>query len=103
MSPPTCQKCGVEYQEGSYAEHRVLPYHVAVIKEKEKARVKRARKAYRARTGYRPFHERYADLDVDRLAQIIREVDGNHDLGAGELAEAIVARLSSSEHGSASR
>lgn len=31
--------------------------------------------------------------DVDRLAQIIREVDGNHDLGAGALAEAIVARL----------
>ena len=34
--------------------------------------------------------------DVDRLAQIIRKVDGSHNLGAGSLAEAIleeVARL----------
>ena len=31
---------------------------------------------------------------VDELAQIIREVDGNHQLGAGRLAEAILARLS---------
>jgi hypothetical protein len=27
---------------------------------------------------------------VDRLAQIIRIADGNHDMGAGELADAIV-------------
>lgn len=33
------------------------------------------------------------NIDVDDLAQIIREVDGNHDLGAGELAEAILDRL----------
>lgn len=31
--------------------------------------------------------------DIDRLARIIREVDGNHKLGAGALAEAIVAEL----------
>lgn len=31
--------------------------------------------------------------DVDRLSNIIREVDGNHDLGAGALAEAILERL----------
>ena len=34
------------------------------------------------------------DLDVDELAQIIRTVDGDHSLGAGALAEAILARLS---------
>lgn len=32
-------------------------------------------------------------LDVDTLAQIIRTVDGNYDLGAGALAEAILAEL----------
>jgi len=32
-------------------------------------------------------------LDVDALAQAIRIVDGNHDLGAGALAEAIVAHF----------
>ena len=32
-------------------------------------------------------------IDVDDLAQIIRQVDGNHDLGAGALAEAILDRL----------
>lgn len=32
-------------------------------------------------------------IDVDNLAQIIRQVDGNHDLGAGALAEAILDRL----------
>ena len=31
---------------------------------------------------------------VDELAQIIRRVNGNHSLGAGELAEAILAALS---------
>jgi hypothetical protein len=31
--------------------------------------------------------------DVDALAQIIRTVDGNHDLGAGALAEAILRNL----------
>ena len=31
--------------------------------------------------------------DVDELAQIIRRVDGNHSLGAGALAEAIIAVL----------
>ena len=30
---------------------------------------------------------------VDELAQIIRQVDGNHSLGAGALAEAIIAKL----------
>ena len=33
-------------------------------------------------------------VTVDELAQIIRRVDGNHSLGAGELAEAILASLS---------
>lgn len=32
-------------------------------------------------------------LDVERLTALIREVDGNHDLGAAALAEAILARL----------
>lgn len=31
--------------------------------------------------------------DVDALAQIIREVDGNNSLGAGALAEAIISRI----------
>lgn len=30
--------------------------------------------------------------DVDTLANIIREVDGNHDKGAGELAELIIEK-----------
>jgi hypothetical protein len=30
---------------------------------------------------------------IDRLAQVIREVDGNHSLGAGALAEAIIAKF----------
>jgi hypothetical protein len=34
------------------------------------------------------------ESDTDRLWNIIREVDGNHDLGAGALAEAILERLS---------
>ena len=29
---------------------------------------------------------------IDRLAQTIREVDGNHDKGAAELAEAILSK-----------
>ncbi|AEK36193.1 hypothetical protein CVAR_0839 [Corynebacterium variabile DSM 44702] len=33
------------------------------------------------------------NVNVDDLAQIIRQVDGNHDLGAGALAEAILDRL----------
>lgn len=33
------------------------------------------------------------NIDVDGLAQIIRQVDGNHDLGAGALAEAILDHL----------
>lgn len=32
-------------------------------------------------------------MTADELAQIIRRVDGNHSLGAGELAEAILAAL----------
>lgn len=36
-------------------------------------------------------------MDVDALAQIIREVDGNHSLGAAALAEAIVDRLPPAE------
>ena len=35
-----------------------------------------------------------AVLDVDRLAQEIRRVDGNHSLGAGALAEALMPFLS---------
>lgn len=35
--------------------------------------------------------------DVDSLAQIIREVDGNHSLGAGALAEAIIGRITASQ------
>jgi uncharacterized protein YukE len=31
--------------------------------------------------------------DVDALAQIIREVDGDHSLGAGALAEAIIEKI----------
>lgn len=35
--------------------------------------------------------------DVDTLANIIRIVDGNHDLGAGELAERILSALEGGE------
>lgn len=33
--------------------------------------------------------QEYTPNEVDRLAQIIRIADGNHDMGAGALAEAI--------------
>jgi hypothetical protein len=36
---------------------------------------------------------------VDDLAQIIRRVDGNHSLGAADLAEAILATLSPDRKG----
>lgn len=32
-------------------------------------------------------------LTIDGLSQIIRTVDGNHDMGAGQLAEAIHAAI----------
>jgi len=32
-------------------------------------------------------------LDVDWLSNVIREVDGKHELGAGALAEKIVERM----------
>lgn len=34
-----------------------------------------------------------AALEVDALSNIIRKVDGNHELGAGALAEAIRAEI----------
>ncbi len=37
--------------------------------------------------------------DVDSLAQIIRRVDGDHKLGAGALAEAILAAIQEASHG----
>lgn len=37
--------------------------------------------------------------DVDELAQIIRTADGDHTLGAGALAEAIVAALAAADRG----
>lgn len=37
-------------------------------------------------------------LDVDALAQEIRRVDGNHSLGAGALAEALIPFLSCLSH-----
>lgn len=37
--------------------------------------------------------EVHAQLDVDRLAEFIRKVDGNHKMGAGILAEEIVEFL----------
>lgn len=36
-------------------------------------------------------------IDVDALAQEIRRVDGNHTMGAGQLAEAIAAYLSAAK------
>lgn len=36
-----------------------------------------------------------SNIDVNDLSQIIRQVDGNHDLGAGALAEAILDHLPS--------
>lgn len=36
--------------------------------------------------------------DADRLAQIIRTVDGDHTLGAGALAEAILAAMKEQGH-----
>ena len=35
--------------------------------------------------------------DVDTLSNIIRKVDGNHSLGAGALAEAILQELNGAE------
>jgi hypothetical protein len=35
----------------------------------------------------------WSEPTVDELAQIIRTVDGNHSLGAGELAERILSAL----------
>lgn len=32
-------------------------------------------------------------MDADELSNIIRKVDGNHDKGAGALAEAILAEI----------
>lgn len=37
--------------------------------------------------------EKAQGVTVDVLAQVIRTVDGNHDLGAGELAERILSAL----------
>lgn len=37
-------------------------------------------------------------LDVDQLANIIRAVDGDNTMGAGELAEAIVTSLEGYDH-----
>lgn len=36
-------------------------------------------------------------FEVDQLAEIIRSVDGNHSLGAGALAEAIIEKLQASQ------
>jgi hypothetical protein len=44
-------------------------------------------------TDIRPLVVLDPESDADRLWNIIREVDGNHDLGAGALAEAILERL----------
>jgi hypothetical protein len=44
-------------------------------------------------TDVRPLVVLDPESDTDRLWNIIREVDGNHDLGAGALAEAILERL----------
>jgi len=38
-----------------------------------------------------------AKLDVDYIAQVIRMVDGNNSMGAGALAEAIVAAIRGNE------
>ncbi|MGN7766887.1 hypothetical protein ACTJJM_05225 [Stenotrophomonas sp. 22692] len=35
----------------------------------------------------------HGSITVDDLSQVIRQVDGNHTLGAGSLAEAILAKL----------
>lgn len=37
--------------------------------------------------------EVHKQLDADRLAQFIRQVDGKHNMGAGQLAEQIVEFL----------
>jgi hypothetical protein len=68
---------------------QVIQWHVQValdpcVSEDAQALVDRGRR------------ETFAELDVDQLAQVIREVDGNHELGAGALAEAILARLQAS-------
>ena len=33
------------------------------------------------------------EVDVNELSNIIREIDGNHDLGAGAIAEKLLDRL----------
>ena len=39
------------------------------------------------------YNEVSKKLEVDALSNIIREVDGNHNLGAGELAEKILEKI----------
>lgn len=39
------------------------------------------------------YNEVVKKLDVNVLSNIIREVDGNHNLGAGELAEKILEKI----------
>lgn len=43
------------------------------------------------RSAFDAGRESIAIPEVDELAQFIRKVDGNHDLGAGRLAELIVS------------
>jgi hypothetical protein len=52
------------------------------------------REAWADAASIRPLVVLDPESDTDRLSNIIREVDGNHDLGAGALAEAILERLS---------
>jgi hypothetical protein len=42
-----------------------------------------------------PQRPALGEIDVDWLSQVIRKADGNHSLGAGALAEAIIAALAS--------
>lgn len=48
---------------------------------------------YHEVTDVRPLVVIDPETDADRLSNIIRTVDGNHDLGAGALAEAILREL----------
>ena len=53
--------------------------------------------AENARVRAHPAQEARVPLNVDALAQEIRRVDGNHSLGAGALAEALLPWITAAQ------
>jgi hypothetical protein len=93
-----CHVCGVTYRVGEYKAHSALTAHIVVIKEKERKRVSRARKAYRARIGKVSYWSRQKPpalaqppegLDAIRLREAMEDVmdkDIEPDLAAAVAA-----------------